>query len=88
MSLVAAMSQGDASKLESKTWQPEYLRQYAIKQSEYLDKVADSDVIRHFAERAMERLALSSGVKVLSLAVAIEYSFRVWPRQWEWRGGS
>ena len=67
MSLVAAMSQGDASKFESKSWQPEYLRQHAIDQSDYLDKVADSDVIRHVAERAMELLALSPGAKVLEL---------------------
>ena len=46
------MMQGDHPGFESTTWQPDYLRQHATEQSEYLDKVAASDVIRQVAERA------------------------------------
>jgi SAM-dependent methyltransferase len=67
MALEDAMLQGEVPGFESTTWQPEYLRHHATEQSEYLDKVAASDVIRQVAERAMELLALSPGAKVLEL---------------------
>ena len=61
------MLQGEVPGFESTTWQPDYLRQHATEQSEYLDKVTASDVIWQVAECAMELLAMSAGAKVLEL---------------------
>jgi hypothetical protein len=62
-----SMLQGEVPGFESTTWQPDYLRQHATEQSEYLDKVTANDVIWQVAECAMELLAMSAGAKVLEL---------------------
>ena len=61
------MQQSDGPRVGSKTWQPEYLRQYANEQAKYLDRVAASEFVQQIAERAMELLALGQGAKVLEL---------------------